>query len=82
MICHVSRAYPPPQAAFPFLSVQKLKKAFHYWFAMKTRIGVLPINLNDFDDEQAAITRSNMTYEQGMKQARWKDCEAHKPFRT
>ena len=68
MIRHVSRAYPPPQAAFPFLSVQKLK-AFRYWFAMKTRIGVLPINLDDFDDEQAAITRSHMTYEQGMKQA-------------
>jgi hypothetical protein len=60
MIRHVSRAYPPPQAAFPFLSVQKLK-AFRYWFAMKTRIGVLPINLDDFDDEHAAITRSHMT---------------------
>jgi hypothetical protein len=36
---------------------------------MKTQIGVLPMNLNDFDNEQAAyFTCSNMTYKQGMKQ--------------
>ena len=67
MICHVLCAYPLPQAAFPFLLVQKLK-AFRYWFAMKTRIGVLLVNLDDFDDKEAAITCTHMTYDQGMTQ--------------